>query len=63
MPTAIECRQIAAEQRKQSEHATLPNVRSQHLQSAEKWERVADEIDHCCRGLIRANGWDRQLFH
>ena len=63
MPTANECRQLAAEQRKQSENATLPNVRDRHLQAAEKWDLIAQEIDHCCRSLIRANGWDRKLFH
>lgn len=63
MPTANECRIHAAEERDRSDHATLPNIRQQHQQSAEKWESLAEKIDHCCRGLVRAKGIERDLFY
>lgn len=63
MPTAIECRHNAAEERKRSELSNLPNVRRQHERSAEKWDHLADMIDHCCRGMVQAKGMERDLFH
>lgn len=50
MTHAIEYRRIAQEHRLAAAREMLPNVREMHLNSAEKLEILADEMDHITHG-------------
>jgi hypothetical protein len=45
MATALDYRQLAAEQRRSADRACLAMVRLKHLSAAEKWDSMAEEIE------------------
>ena len=45
MSKAAEYRGIAAKLRREAERASIPQVRQDHLEAAEKWEAIAQELE------------------
>ncbi|MGE3692324.1 MAG: hypothetical protein AB7F98_13190 [Novosphingobium sp.] len=45
MAVSVEYRGFAEEQRRAAEGARLPMVRMRHLEAAESWDRLAEELE------------------
>lgn len=63
MSSAREYRELASEQRRKAEIADLPMVRLMYAKAADRWERLAEEIEYCDLGVLRSQGRQQTIFY